>query len=46
MLFEQDIFSNNIPVWNKIDQNDGKSLKHLLKYIPKLYISEILTLEL
>ena len=41
MIFEPDIFSNQIPVWNRISESEVNLFKDLCKHIPKLYILEI-----
>lgn len=41
MIFESDIFSNKIPVWNQINNKEINFFNNLCKHIPKSYISEL-----
>ena len=43
MIFEPDIFSNKIPVWNQINNKEINFFNNLCKHIPKSYISELST---
>ena len=41
MIFEPDLFSNNVPVWNQINNKEINFFNNLCKHIPKSYISEL-----
>ena len=43
MIFEPDLFSNNVPVWNEINNKEIGFFNNLCKHIPKSYISELST---
>ena len=41
MIFKPDLFSNNVPVWNEINNERNIFFNHLCKHIPKSHISEL-----
>ncbi len=43
MIFEPDLFSNKVPVWNKINSNKISFFNNLCRHIPKPFVSELST---